>query len=174
MQHWCTRVAGALPRARFAPVFRIEERREPASPAALMAELRNVFAAAAAAPPVTASTPADDPGPLLASLGTNLWRLRSRMLEPGGGQPRDEFRRLYRHVEALWDTLGGAGLKIVDHTDAPFDPGLSLKVISFEPQAGLARETVIETLRPTIFLRDRRIQIGEVIVGKPGGPELAG
>lgn len=173
MQHWCTRVAGALRQARFPRVFRIPERGEPAGPAALAAELRSVLTAAAA-PPATPSSPADDLAPLLASLGTNLWRLRSRMLEPGGGKPRDEFRRLYRHVEALWDTLSGAGLNIVDHTDAPFDSGLSLKVISFEPQAGLARETVIETLRPTIFLRDRRIQVGEVIVGKPRGSGLAG
>jgi hypothetical protein len=104
---------------------------------------------------------------LLADVGTGLWRLRQRMLKPGSTQPLDEMRRAYRHVESIWDALAQAGTEIQDHADAPFDAGMSLKVISIQPTPGLARERVIETIKPTIYYKGKHIQMGEVIVGRP-------
>lgn len=99
----------------------------------------------------------------LAELATGLWRLREGMLrvEPNEGRPAS------RHLEAIWDLLMQAGFEIQDHTRSPYDPGLSLKVLAFQPTPGLARETVIETIKPTIYWNDERIQMGEVIVGTP-------
>jgi hypothetical protein len=117
--------------------------------------------------------PAEDPGApgrqrrFLADLGTNLWRLRQRMLAPGTTQPLDEMRRAYRHLEAAWDALTQAGVQVQDHTGSTIDPGMSLKVITSEPTPGLARDTVIETIKPSIYLKSERIQMGEVIVGTP-------
>jgi len=104
---------------------------------------------------------------LLADIGTGLWRLRQKMLKPNSNEPADEMRRAYRHLESVWDALAQAGTEIIDHTDTPFDSGLSLKVVAYQPTSGLDRERVIETIKPTIFFRGRSIQMGEVIVGKP-------
>jgi len=104
---------------------------------------------------------------LLADVGTGLWRLRQKMVKQGTTQPLDEMRRAYRHLESVWDALVQAGAEIQDHTDKPFDSGMSLKVVSFQPTPGLGRERVIETIKPTIYFKGKAIQMGEVIVGRP-------
>lgn len=104
---------------------------------------------------------------LLADIGSGLWRLRQKMVKPGTTQPLDEMRRAYRHLESVWDAIVQAGVEIQDHTDKPFDSGMSLKVVSFQPMPGLGRERVIETIKPTIYFKGKAIQMGEVIVGRP-------
>lgn len=104
---------------------------------------------------------------LFARIGTHLWRLRSKLIEPGAQAPRDEFKRAYRHLEAAWDALAETGVEVIDPSGRPFDPGLSLKAVAFQPVPGLPRATVIETLKPTILLKGLLIQTGEVIVGTP-------
>lgn len=127
--------------------------------------------------PVAGSQPdaADEPEDyrFLAQVATGLWRLRRKMVEPGTERPLAEMRRAYRHLQATWDSLAEAGLEILDHTDTPFDSGMSLKVLAFQPTPGLSRERVIETIKPTVYFADRHLQMGEVIVGTPeeaGGP----
>jgi hypothetical protein len=103
----------------------------------------------------------------LAEVGTGLWRLRQKMIQPGTNRPQEEMRRAYRHLESVWDVLTEAGVEIQDHTDALFDPGMSLRVIAFQPTAGIERERVLETIKPTIYFQKRTIQMGEVIVATP-------
>jgi len=104
---------------------------------------------------------------LLANLGTGIWRLRQKMLEPGTERPKEQFRREYRDVESIWDFLRQAGIEIKDHTGQPFDSGLVLKVLAFQPTPGVKRERVQETIKPTIYFKGRHIQVGEVIVDSP-------
>ncbi|MCR4439150.1 MAG: hypothetical protein QHJ34_09525 [bacterium] len=104
---------------------------------------------------------------LLADIASGLWRLRQKMVNPGTNRPLDGMQRPFRHLESVWDALIQAGAQILHHTDKPFDPGMSLKVISFQPAPGLERERVIETIKPTIYFRGRQIHMGEVIVGTP-------
>lgn len=109
----------------------------------------------------------------IADVATNLWRLRRRLANSPDGDQR-KFRRHQRDVEAIWDTLEDDGIKIQDHLGDLFDAGLSIKVLAFQPTAGLERDRVIETIRPTVYLRKQIIQTGEVIVGTPDsdpGPE---
>ncbi len=103
----------------------------------------------------------------LADVATGLWRLRQKMQQPGTDRPLEEMRRAYRHLESVWDVLVEAGVETQDHTDALFDPGMSLKVIAFQPTAGIERERVLETIKPTIYFQKRTIQMGEVIVATP-------
>jgi hypothetical protein len=103
----------------------------------------------------------------LADVGTGLWRLRQKMLQPGTERPLEEMRRAYRHLESTWDALAQAGVEIQEHTGAPYDPGMSLKVIAFQPTPGINREKILETIKPTIYLKNQPIQMGEVIVGTP-------
>jgi hypothetical protein len=104
----------------------------------------------------------------VADLATGLWRLRGRLLDPATGEVREEgLRRPARDVAALWERLQEEKVEVQDHTGAPYDATLSLRVAAFQPTPGLAQERVLETLKPTVYWRGQRIQTGEVIVGMP-------
>lgn len=106
---------------------------------------------------------------LLADLGTGLWRLRQKMVQPGTAEPLDEMRRAFRHLESTWDVLIRAGVEIQDHTgeDVPEGGVYALRAIAYEPTSGLSREQVIETIKPSIYFNKRMIQMGEVVIGTP-------
>jgi hypothetical protein len=106
---------------------------------------------------------------LLRDVGTGLWRMRERMVEPQGGEPLPEMRRAYRHLEALMDTLTQMGVRIHGHTDeqVPACGIYALKAVAYEPTPGLVCERVIETIKPTIYFGSQVIQVGEVVIGTP-------
>lgn len=116
---------------------------------------------------VSATSAGGAPVEMLAEVATGLWRLRQRMVDPDTGHPLEEMRRAFRHLESVWDALAAAGVEIQDHTGMPFRDGLSLDVLAFQPTAGVERERVIETIKPSVYLKGRPIQMGQVIVGTP-------
>jgi hypothetical protein len=163
------RLRAGLRQLRYPAPFRIAP---PAVQADLRAGLEDLVARERARAPLPKPVESDDssPGPdpeSLAAAATGLWRLRMRMMQKGTDQPLPEMRRAFRHLQSTWDALAGAGVEIQDHDGMPFDTGQTLSVLAFQPGAGLDRERVIETVRPTVYLRGRCIQIGEVIVGTP-------
>jgi hypothetical protein len=103
----------------------------------------------------------------LANVATGVWRLRQRFQQPGAEAPAGELRRVQRDVEALWDTLAEAGIEILDHNGKVYEPGESLKVLAFQPAPSLDRERIVETVKPTVYLGEQWLQMGEVIVGTP-------
>jgi hypothetical protein len=136
--------------------------------------------AIAAPPPAPAGESADARRArmrLLADIGTGLWRLRQRMVDESTGRPFEAMRKAYRHFESVWDTVTQAGVDIRDHTGEPVPEGgiYALKTVAFQPTPGLAREKVIDTIKPSIYYKKDLIQMGEVIVGTPeGGPSGEG
>jgi hypothetical protein len=162
--------------------FRIARPQWPDDLAVLLAYRSALGDAVPAAPSAIASGESDREGPtagatatsradveqrLLVDLGTGLWRLRQRLLDPATGEPREEVRKAYRHFASSWDALQDAGVEVQDHTGHLYDPGHSLKVIAFQPVPELSQDTVVETIRPSIYYGGRRLQVGEVIVGTP-------
>lgn len=133
---------------------------------AALAQIADAMEAASRAEPPSESS-YEERCRFLAQVGTGLWRLRKNMLRPGSDQPHEEMRRAYRHLESVLDVLAEEGLKIQDHTDSRFDSGMSLQVIAFQPTAGIESERVAETIKPTIYLDETVIQMGEVIVATP-------
>ena len=106
---------------------------------------------------------------LLAEVGTGLWRLRQKMLQPGSEQPLDEMRRAYRHLESTLDALDRAEISIQDHTGERLPEGgiTQVKVLAFQPTPGATHNQVQETIKPTIYYKGKMIQMGEVIVSVP-------
>jgi hypothetical protein len=92
------------------------------------------------------------------------------MFDQATGEPKGELRHLARHVEVIWERLSELGLQVQDHTGNAFDSGQSLEVLAFQPTRGISRETVIETVRPTVYFAGKRILMGQVIVGTPDNP----
>jgi hypothetical protein len=99
----------------------------------------------------------------LADAATNLWRA-GKKLDSGEDRLTRQARRFLRNSH---DALHTAGLVIQDHDGAAFHPGQSLEAVIIQPDPELASEIVLETVRPSVYLRDRRIQMGQVIVGTP-------
>jgi hypothetical protein len=109
---------------------------------------------------------------LVADVGTGLWRLQSKQA-PAGPNDLEAERRTQRHLQSLLDTLVQAGVEIRDHTGELVPRGgiYTLNVLAYEPRASLATERVLETIKPTIYFKDRVIQVGQVIIGTPTASE---
>jgi hypothetical protein len=105
---------------------------------------------------------------LVVQIGNAAWRLEQRIIDRSSGKPRDDYRKLSRHVDSISDALGAFHVEIQDHTHQPFVTGLALDVFAFEPIGSIEHEIVIETLAPSIYLNNKRLQRGKVIVGTPG------
>ncbi|WP_367127967.1 hypothetical protein [Saccharothrix sp. HUAS TT1] len=103
---------------------------------------------------------------LLADAATNLWRAQRRLARAGEpSTPRD--RQAARHLTTCRDALTDAGLVVQEHDGDAFHPGRSLEVLVFEADPARSADVVVETVRPTVYLHDRRIQLGQVIVAGP-------
>jgi hypothetical protein len=100
-------------------------------------------------------------------LATQVWRAYGKTVDPATGQPREEMRRVHRHIEGALDVLKQMGLTINDWVNQPYDAGLPVKVLTFQPAPGVVRDTILETVRPTVMWKNRLVQLGEVVVGTP-------
>ncbi|MFB9929682.1 hypothetical protein ACFORO_37850 [Amycolatopsis halotolerans] len=113
------------------------------------------------------STVLTDASPLsesdLAEAATALWRARRKL---AGAQDR-VARQASRFLSASQDALDAAGVAVQDHDRIPFGSGMALEVLLFQDEPDLDVERVVETVRPSIYLTGRRIQMGQVIVGRP-------
>jgi hypothetical protein len=119
----------------------------------------------------TVSEPAVTPAPeldekALADAATNLWRAQRRLTRDGE-KPTAKDRQTGRYLVTCREMLASSGLVIQDHDGDQVHPGRSIEVLTFEEDPALPGEVVRETVRPTIYLHDRRIQVGQVIVAGP-------
>ncbi len=108
----------------------------------------------------------------MADIATNVWKAKSKMLDSGSGEVREEMKRVYRHVEGALENFRDIGLEVKDHTGDAFDYGLPLNVVTTQATQGITRESVIETIRPTIYWQQQVIQKGEVVIATPASANL--
>jgi hypothetical protein len=104
---------------------------------------------------------------LLGEVCVGLWRTRSKLIDSNSGEPLEEIKRALRPLESTLDTLRQGGFEIKDRTNQPYVIGMLEKVVIWEPQAGLTREMIIETIRPTIIYQEMVLKQGEIVVGVP-------
>ena|ERR1017187_3271850 len=100
-------------------------------------------------------------------LANTAWALQKKSCDPISSERKEEFRGIARHIDHLSECLEEIGIRIQSHTNEVFDSGQSLEVIAFQPTPGITREIVVETVRPTVYIKDNRIQMGQVIVATP-------
>jgi hypothetical protein len=106
---------------------------------------------------------------VFADLATCLWRLRQKLAAPGTDDALPGMEQAWRHFESAWAVLADAGFRVASHDGEPVPEGgvYALRTIATESVAGLARAQVLETIKPSIYLHDRVVQPGEVVVGVP-------
>ncbi|MCE6996030.1 hypothetical protein LZG04_14630 [Saccharothrix sp. S26] len=112
----------------------------------------------------------EHPSPLaereLSAAATNLWRARRKIAKSPVADSR-EGKQVARYLRATQEALDQAGVVIQDHDGTEFHPDLSIEVLAFAEDPALTRDVVVETVRPSVYLGDRRIQMGQVVVGCP-------
>jgi hypothetical protein len=106
----------------------------------------------------------------IADIATQVWKAKVKMTQGTSGEVREEMKRVYRHIEGVLDSLQDIGLEVKGHTGDAFDYGLPLKVVATQPTPGITRESVLETIRPTIYWQKQIIQMGEVVIATPASP----
>ena len=106
------------------------------------------------------------------AMATNVWRIKSKIVDPVSHEVREELskedlKKLGRYVDAIFESLMEIGIEVKDRTGEPFDYGLPEKVITAQPRLGITKEIVVETFRPTIYLRSQIAQQGEIVIATP-------
>ncbi|MDT0344956.1 hypothetical protein [Streptomyces litchfieldiae] len=117
----------------------------------------------------------DSPGSdALVGAATGIWRALRKLDQDIGALSAADLRQVRRQVHASRQALADDGLEIQEHDGAPFDSGLSLEVLMFQDMPELTGEVVLETVRPSVYFRGERIQMGQVIVGRPAPEQIPG
>lgn len=102
----------------------------------------------------------------LSTLCTRLWHFERQLERVAQNEPSESHDRLVRRFESVTEALRESDIEILDHDGQPYDSGLTLTVLQYEPREDLKRETIIETVKPSLRVRGILIP-GEVIVGQP-------
>ena len=106
----------------------------------------------------------------LVDLGTGIWRIR-RKIEGLSRMPR-EIRDAMYSLESMWSSMSEGGVEIVDHIGT-IPSAREANIVETVEVQGLAREQVIDAVKPTILLRGEIVQLGEVVMGRPASPVKA-
>lgn len=173
------RLGAALGQWRQPPEFRVPPPLlDPGQTAWIADVLAEIDAAGASAAAAARTAPADAAGPgeagaagagsgALVGAATGIWRALRKLDQGAGSLSAADLRQIRLQVRAGRQALLDDGLEIQDHDGEPFDSGLSLEALVFQDRPDLTREVVLETVRPSVYFRGRRIQMGQVIVGRP-------
>lgn len=108
--------------------------------------------------------------PVLVELATGVWRLRGKLAANEPGDTDDSarlMRSLKRQLNSMADALHDAGVQVQDHTGEPFDAGQSVDVVAYSVSSGVGRETVVETITPTVYINGQITQRGQIVVAGP-------
>src|ERR1051325_4389962 len=52
----------------------------------------------------------------MAAIATNAWKAKTKMVDGASGEVREEMKRVFRHIEGIFDSFQEIGLEIKDHT----------------------------------------------------------
>lgn len=107
----------------------------------------------------------------VSSLAIEIWRLGKRVqrekedIAKGGSLG---FASIVDQMQRIKDVFKKQEIDISEHTGETYNDGLSLKVLHVEEMNGIpiGKMQIIETIKPSVYLKGKVIFLGEVIVGK--------
>ena len=108
----------------------------------------------------------------LIAIANQSWRISNAVIDPDSKEPREkpnaqDIKKVNKALESMGGTLEGLGIKLIDRRGEPFDAGIPEEVISEEPRAGISKERIIRTIRPTIMWQQTMVQRGEIEIAVP-------
>jgi len=110
----------------------------------------------------------------ISSLAIEIWRLEKRFEKVKDDITKGEksgITSISDQIQRIKDVLKKQEVEICEHTGTAYNDGLSLKVLHIEEIDGLpeGKMQIIETIKPSVYLKGKVIFLGEVIVGKSKG-----
>lgn len=107
----------------------------------------------------------------ISSLAIEIWRLEKRFEKVKDDMTKGEksgIISIVDQIQRIKDVLKKQEVEICEHTGTAYNDGLSLKVLHIEEIDGLpeGKMQIIETIKPSVYLKGKVIFLGEVIVGK--------
>ncbi len=107
----------------------------------------------------------------ISSLAIEIWRLEKRFEKAKGDMTNGEksgIASIGDQIQRIKDVLKKQEVEICEHNGTAYNDGLSLKVLHIEEIDGLpkGKMQIIETIKPSVYLKGKVIFLGEVIVGK--------
>jgi len=107
----------------------------------------------------------------VSSLAIEIWRLEKRVQREKEDITKGEppgFTSIVNQMQRIKDVFKKQEIDISEHTGENYNDGLSLKVLHVEEMDGIpiGKMQIIETIKPSVYLKGKVIFLGEVIVGK--------
>ena len=107
----------------------------------------------------------------VSSLAIEIWRLEKRVQREKEDMEKGEnsgFTLIVDQMQRIKDVFKKQEIEICEHTGETYNDGLSLKVLHVVEMDGipLGKMQIIETVKPSVYLKGKIIFPGEVIVGK--------
>ena len=111
----------------------------------------------------------------LIDLACAAWRLRRQVIDQTTGEPKEDAHHLAPRVSAIWNALSELGLQIEDRTGdvIDWDALQAAEVLAWETRPEALPRTVLETVRPAVYLNGKRILKGLIVVAAPARVETA-
>jgi hypothetical protein len=108
----------------------------------------------------------------LISISSQAWRLKTAVNDPESGEMKtelsaQEMRKVANASEAINQAIEELGIRVIDRCNQDFHPGLPDQVVTEEPRAGISKEQIIRTIRPTIMWHQTMVQRGEIDIAVP-------
>jgi hypothetical protein len=100
-------------------------------------------------------------------IAIHAWRAERRMKDRVSGEVKEEHKATHRSVAGILESLKGLGYELRDREGEGYDYGMPEKVVAAEKRAGLSRELVAETIRPSILLHGQLVWPGEIVIAVP-------
>lgn len=109
--------------------------------------------------------------PLAARVGSEVWRLKRRLMAIESSIDEELLRPLRDSLSRLEDVLLENQIETREHEGEQYDPGLQVEVLHMRD--GPTPHFILETILPTVTLRGRVLQQGQVVIGPGGSKEEA-
>jgi hypothetical protein len=100
-------------------------------------------------------------------IAIHAWRAKRRMTDRHSGEVKDEHKATFRSIEGILASLESVGFTLRDREGEFYDYGLPEKVVAAEKRAGISREMVVETIRPSIKYGEQLVKPGEIVIAVP-------
>lgn len=126
-------------------------------------------------PPKPRKPVEDPPQPQIRKVDQNdtraaieIWRLSNRLNKINDQIPSAHHRGFESSLSKLTNYFTDMGVQIVDPTGEPYNDGANVDVIAFENDPNCDRDTVKETLEPSVYVNGELIKRAKIIVIQKG------
>ena len=100
----------------------------------------------------------------LVELAIEVWRLEKRIQKSSEGLSDDQKKAFHNSLSKLQRYLEKNDISVTDYTDAKYNEGLNLEILSIEKDPSIPHSIVKETHEPAVMHKGQLIKKAKVVV----------